>query len=355
MHRRTLLPAFPSAFFYRRAMQTISSSRKVIYDTDPGVDDAMALYYALAHPGIDVVGITTTFGNVSVDQAVTNALYLTALAGRQVPVARGAATPLAKHAEAPPAFIHGADGLGNLPGRLPVAGQADPRSAAQMMVDMARAQPGEITLVAVGPLGNLAAALALEPQLPQLLREVIIMGGAVVEPGNVSPVAEANIWNDPHSADQVFTAGWKLTMVGLDVTHQVIVPLAMIRQIAEQQQHPACDTLLHAVGFYANFYSNLYPHVAAIHGCFGHDVLAFMALTNPEYFQQESGRVRVATDGLAQGQTMMRRKAIDYPQAGWGANVPDTQVCLQVDAAACLETIAKTLGGNWLRAPLLQN
>ena len=327
--------------------------RKVIYDTDPGVDDAMALYYALAHPRIDVVGITTTFGNVSVDQAVTNALYLSALAGRHIPVARGAATPLSKHAEAPPAFIHGADGLGNLPSRLPINATADARPAAQFIVDMARAHPGEITLVAVGPLGNLAAALALEPQLPTLLREVILMGGAVVEPGNVSPVAEANIWNDPHSADPVFQAGWRLTMVGLDVTHRVIIPVAMIQKVADQQRHAATDTLLHAVKFYANFYSNLYPHVAAIHGCFGHDVLAFVALTNPEYFTLENGRVRVAVDGLAQGQTMMRRKAIDYPQSGWEASIPDTQVCMQVDAERCRQTIEDILLGNWLQAPLL--
>ena len=166
-------------------------------------------------------------------------------------------------------------------------------------------------------------------------------------------MAEANIWNDPHSADRIFCAGWRLTMVGLDVTHRVIIPVAMIRHIAEQQRHVATDTLLHAVGFYANFYSNLYHHVAAIHGCFGHDVLAFMFLTNPELFVLESGRVRVAVDGLAQGQTMMRRKAIDYPQPGWDISVPDTQVCMQVDAEACRTTIENTLLGNWLRAPLL--
>jgi inosine-uridine nucleoside N-ribohydrolase len=186
-----------------------SPRTKVIYDTDPGVDDAMALYYALAHPAIDVVGITTTFGNVSVEQATTNALYLTALAGRDIPVSRGVATPWFKHPEAPPAHIHGADGLGNLGARRPAGQQADPRSSAQFIVDMARAHPGEITLVAVGPLGNLSLALQLEPQLPNLVREVIVMGGTVSEPGNVSPVAEANIWNDPHAADRVFTAGWR--------------------------------------------------------------------------------------------------------------------------------------------------
>lgn len=321
---------------------------KVIYDTDPGVDDAMALYYALAHPAIEVVGITTTFGNVTVAQAAINALYLTAIAGRDVPVTRGVAKPWVKPGEAPPDYIHGADGLGNLPSRSPTNNRLDPRSSAQFIVDMARAHPGEITLVAVGPLGNLALALALEPQLPQLLREVILMGGTVVEPGNVSPVAEANIWNDPHSADLVFTAGWKLAMVGLDVTHRLILPVALFKAIAEQQRHPATDVLLHAVTFYADFYSGLYPHVAKIHGCFGHDVLAFIYLTNPELFTTEVGRVRVAVDGLAQGQTMLRRKAINYPQAGWDSGVGDTTVCMQVQADACRTVLEQTLLGNWL-------
>ncbi len=321
---------------------------RVIYDTDPGVDDAMALYYALAHPEIEVVGITTTFGNVSVEQATVNALYLTAIAGREIPVTTGVGKPWVKPGEAPPDYIHGADGLGNLPSRHPTSNRRDPRSSAQYIVDTVRAQPGEISIVAVGPLGNLALALAIEPELPRLVKQVILMGGAVIEPGNVSPVAEANIWNDPHAADRVLTAGWPLTMVGLDVTHQVILPVKLFEQIAKHHQHPATDTLAHAVAFYANFYSGLYPHVAEIHGCFGHDVLAFIYLTNPELFVTEAGRLRVAVDGLAQGQTMMRRKRIDYAQAGWDDSIPDAHVCMRVDAAACKQVLERTLMGPWL-------
>ena len=330
---------------------TANTSVKVIFDTDPGVDDAMALYYALAHPGIDVVGITTTFGNCTVAQAATNALYLCAIAGQpNIPVTQGVATPMVRQTKAKFDFIHGADGLGNLASRVAMSNQLDTRSSAQFIVDMARALPGEITLVAVGPLGNVALALQLEPNLPELLKEVIIMGGTVLEPGNVSPVAEANVWNDPHAADKVFIAGFKLTMVGLDVTHRVIVPVALMATIADKQRHVATDVLAQAVGFYANFYSGLYPHVAKIHGCFGHDVMAFICLTNRELFTIESGRVRVALDGIAVGQTMMNRKQfIDYPQAGWGANVPQTDVCMTVDAAASLAVFEQTLLGNWLR------
>ena len=137
---------------------TISPLRKVIFDTDPGVDDAMALYFALAHPGMEIVGITTTFGNVTVAQAAINALYLTAIAQRAIPVTQGVKSPWVKPGEAPPDFIHGADGLGNLPSRVTTRNAVDPRASAQFIVDMARTHPGEITLVAVGPLGNLAAA-----------------------------------------------------------------------------------------------------------------------------------------------------------------------------------------------------
>jgi inosine-uridine nucleoside N-ribohydrolase len=331
-------------------MNNKQAPRKVIYDTDPGVDDAMALYFAMAHPGIELVGITTTFGNVSVDQAATNALYLTAIANQNVPVTKGVKSPWVKPGEPPPDFIHGADGLGNLHSRVPTNNVLDPRSSAQMIVDMARAQPGEITLVAVGPLGNLALALKLEPALPKLLREVIIMGGTVNEPGNVSPVAEANIWNDPHAADRVFTAGWKLTMVGLDVTHGVVTHLELFKKIADHHKHIATDVLHHAVAFYSSFYSGLHPHLAAKPGCFAHDLLAFIYLTNPELFQLETGGVRVVTEGIAQGQTMLNRRGyINYPQEGWGNNLPMTDVCMQVDAPGCLALFEQTLLSNWLK------
>ena len=322
---------------------------KVIYDTDPGVDDAMALYFALAHPAIEVLGITTTFGNVTVEQAAVNALYLCAITGRMTPVTRGVAAPLRKLPPTPPAHIHGADGLGNLPLRIAGANRLDPRTSAQFIVDMAHAHPGEITLVAVGPLGNLSLALDLEPRLPQLLREVIIMGGTIQEPGNVSPVAEANIWNDPHAADQVFGAGWKLTMVGLDVTHRVVTELSLFRRIAAHHRHVATDTLCHAVEFYSCFYSGLYKHIAQTPGCFAHDLLAFIYLVNPELFTTETGRMRVVTEGLAEGQTILnRRDFIDYPQPGWGPARPLVQACLQVDAAGCLALFSDTLMSDWL-------
>ena len=149
-------------------MQTAPANHKVIFDTDPGVDDAIALYFALAHPDIELLGITTTFGNVSVQQASANALYLTRLAGYRRPIAQGVQFPQLKTPGKHPDFVHGNDGLGNLHGRSEVGGQIEAESAAEFIVKMARQFPGEISLVGVGPMGNLALALKLEPRLPRL-------------------------------------------------------------------------------------------------------------------------------------------------------------------------------------------
>jgi purine nucleosidase len=328
----------------------MNQRHKIILDTDGGVDDALALYFALAHPDIELLGITATFGNASLTQAARNALYLCALAGRSITVTEGVNSPTRKAPVHPDNELHGADGLGNLPQRTQHTPAPDERISARFIVEMAHAHAGELTLVAIGPLGNLWQALRLEPKLPELLKQVIVMGGTVTEPGSVSPVAETNIWRDPHAADRVFTSGFKLTMVGLDVTHRVHMPLTLFERIAAHHQHPATDALLHAVHHYAAQAGLLYPELARAQACFGHDVLALIHLVRPDLFVTESGRVRVVTEGLAEGQTIMdRRPDIPYPQAGWGEDIPLTQVCLQVDAAACLALFEKTLMTDWLK------
>lgn len=319
----------------------------LVFDTDPGVDDALALYFALAHPDIELPGITTTFGNVTVDQASANALLLCQLAGRRIPVAQGASHPLMQAMHPPPASIHGADGLGNLPMRPALQERIEARSAAQFMVDTVRARPHQVTLVAVGPLSNLALALELDPELPQLVRAVVLMGGTIEEPGNVSPVAEANIWNDPHAADRVFKADWPLTMVGLDVTHQVVISVAMVEALAQAQQHPATDALLHAFRFYARFYGTRHPHLAQTPGCFAHDLLAMMAVVQPGLFTTVRGDIHIRTQGPAQGQTVMQQP-LAQPDGGAGAAPSRMHACMGVDAAACLALFERTLGGDWL-------
>jgi inosine-uridine nucleoside N-ribohydrolase len=325
------------------------SAHKLVLDCDPGVDDAMALYLAIAHPDIELLGITTTFGNVSVAQATRNALYLCALTGRAPPVCAGVATPLRKAPRQPDPGIHGADGLGNLPGRVPVSDGPDDRAAARFLVEQAQAHPGQLIVVALGPLGNLAQALRLEPQLPRLLRQVVVMGGTITAPGNVSPVAESNIWHDPHAADLVLTAGLPLTLVGLDVTQRMALPVALFERLAAQQRHPATDALLHAVRFYAGFYGRIEPELARQQACLGHDALALIYLLRPDLFGTQGGRVRVVPEGLAEGQTIMdRREHVPYPQPGWEEEIPRIQVCLEVDAPACLRLFEDTLLRDWL-------
>jgi uridine nucleosidase len=160
---------------------------KVLIDADTGIDDAMAILFALRSPALEVVGITSVFGNTTLENATANALRLVELAGASVPVARGAPVPLVREPRPPAAFVHGADGLGEMAGPPP-RGSASEHSAAEFIVAMARRHPGEITLVPVGPLTNIALALALEPRLPLLVKQVVLMGGAALVKGNVSTV-----------------------------------------------------------------------------------------------------------------------------------------------------------------------
>jgi uridine nucleosidase len=181
--------------------------RKVIIDTDPGVDDTMAIYFALKSPELELIGLTTIFGNVTTELATTNALRLMEIAGRtDIPVAKGSDDPIAVPYSGAVPFVHGDDGQGNvhLP---PPTTQAVDQSAAQFIVEQIMSQPGEVTLIPVGPLTNIALALRLEPRIAQNVKEVVVMGGNALGPGNASPAAEANIRNDPEAADVVFGGG----------------------------------------------------------------------------------------------------------------------------------------------------
>ena len=177
--------------------------RKIIIDTDPGVDDALAIFLALRSRELDVIGLTTVFGNSNVDATTRNALNLLHIAGRgDIPVARGAGVPLfiAPHGTAE--WVHGDDAMGNIGWTAPLSPALQPHTlrAAEFIVQQVMAHPGEITLVPIGPLTNIALALQLEPRIAQHVREVVLMGGAVLAPGNVSPLAEANIHGAPHAA-----------------------------------------------------------------------------------------------------------------------------------------------------------
>lgn len=242
---------------------------KVILDCDTGCDDTMAILFAALHPDIELLAVGAVWGNVDVAQAATNSQHTVAMAGRQdIPVAIGAAGPLNRGPENFGYHVHGGDGQGNAGDPDYVAELSD-ETAADQIIRLARSFPGEIELIAVGPLTNLAVALSLEPDLPSLLRGVTIMGGAALAPGNRTPVAEANVLHDAEAAGAVFAAPWPLTMVGLDVTMRVL--------LTERQRQQLLDggTLSAYVGRITKFYMDYFTanSFSAPLSCI-HDVLA---------------------------------------------------------------------------------
>ncbi|WP_369920912.1 nucleoside hydrolase [Marinomonas polaris] len=311
-------------------------ARKIIIDTDPGIDDAMAIFFAFQAPQLDVLGLTTTFGNVSVDLATQNAITLTEIAKVNVPVAKGVAVP-SKIAPRPhPDFVHGADGFGNINWPAP-KGKAIEKSAAQFIVDTVREFPGEVTIIALGPLGNLAKALELDPEVANLVDEVVLMGGTAIEYGNVSPVAEANIMNDPHAADLVFTAAWQVTMIGLDVTHQVLLDNSVLERI--KKANPTEGGFLYdCAQHYINFYSSRFD----MDGCYFHDASTIAYVMDPSIFGVELGAVRVACEGIGIGQTIFAPQGMSFPEPHWN-DVPMTQVCMEVDSEKLLTLFETTL------------
>ena len=199
-------------------MTTPSDLTTVLLDVDTGIDDALALLTAALSNEIDLVGCTIVWGNVDVAQGARNTSEVLRLAGHgDVPIAVGAAGPRNGATATFSPEVHGADGLGGCADTAHEASLAS-ESAVEMMLRLSHEHAGALEIVAVGPLTNLAAALDADPTLPERIRQVTIMGGAALAPGNVSETAEANIWHDPEAAQVVFDAPWELTMVGLDVT-----------------------------------------------------------------------------------------------------------------------------------------
>lgn len=319
-------------------------SHKIILDTDPGIDDAMALFTALAHPEIEVVGVTTTFGNVAVSQATRNALTLLEMShAAHIPVAQGGATPWVQPTPPYPDFVHGADGFGNL-NLPPPSTSAIKASAAQFIVDQIVSNPHEINLVAIGPLDNLAAALQLNPEIAHLVKQVVIMGGVIDSDGNVSPVAEANIFCDPHAAEKVMAAAWPVVMVGLDVTHQVVLSHELFERIRDN--NPCVGQFMHDA---AQFYMRFYGSIRGIKGCYGHDVSAVAYVIDPTLFKTIEGSICVAIEGVAVGQTIIDRHGLSsYALKDWNHR-PKQKACMGVDADRLLQLFETTMTNDFWR------
>jgi inosine-uridine nucleoside N-ribohydrolase len=275
----------------------MASDRKpYILDVDTGIDDALALALAVNSPEVDLLAVTTLAGNVDITQTTDNTRrVLTLLGATDVPVHRGASRPLAKkplHA----AHVHGSNGLGNavLPeGTNPIGPDRGPAA----IIRMATQRPGEITLVCVGPLTNLAIALNVEPCLPSLLKRVVIMGGAFFNRGNVTEHAEFNIYADPEAAAQVFeTAFPDLTVVGLDVTHQATLSRAAWERAGTSES--ASARLAHLI-FGASFTER------GLSDCYLHDPMALAIAMDPTLATYLTGQVSVEPDSERRGKTTL--------------------------------------------------
>ncbi|WP_308194096.1 PfkB family carbohydrate kinase [Pelomonas sp. CA6] len=309
---------------------------KVVFDTDPGIDDAFALALLARHPEIELLAVTTVFGNAPVDLTSRNAQGLMALMGHDAPVARGAEGPLlAKRRRDAAAHVHGDDGLGGMAARLPAPrAPLHARPAHELICELAHAHAGELCLVAVGPLTNLALALRHDPSIAAKLREVVVMGGAFGlrgHSGNVSPVAEANIACDPEAADAVFTAAWPLTVVGLDVTQEVVMTEARLAALRGRGDGVG-DLLWEASRHYQDFYHGR----DGIGGIYAHDASAAVCLLRPELFERRRGALRVVLDGIATGQTVQDWRAESRQPNPW-SEAPAQQVCVAVQSAQVLD------------------
>ncbi|WP_104138833.1 nucleoside hydrolase [Arthrobacter sp. ZGTC131] len=295
---------------------TTPTSRPFYLDCDTGIDDALALAYLLASPQADVRGIGTVSGNVSAAVGARNTLDLLQLAGHaHIPVAVGAHDPQGGTFRGGAPHVHGANGIGEV-SLSTAAVELAPETAAEMLVRLAHEHPGTLRVLAIGPLTNIAEALRLEPELPRLVEEITIMGGAALAPGNITAVAEANIANDPEAAADVFAAGWSITLVPLDVT------MANVLEESHRQEllaagHPVPQALGEMLGYYFRFYEGIFGRACSAM----HDPLA-AALAVGGVQAAVAPAVRVAvdtTDGPGRGQTVcdLRGLYLDYPeQAG---------------------------------------
>lgn len=291
---------------------------KLIIDTDPGIDDAMAIFYAVAAPDIELLGLTTIFGNVTTPMATRNALRLLEAAGLDAPVAQGAEAPLVLPPFTPSAHVHGAEGFGDIPAAEPKAKPLE-EDAADFLCRMAREHKGELVVCPVGPLTNIALAMQRDPDFIENVKSIVIMGGSLEEGGNITPHAEANIYHDPHAADVVCTGGDKVVFVGLDVTHRILCVPEDFAAIAARS--PRLGGMLQEM---SHFYIKFYLEVAGLNGCSLHDPAAVIACTHPELFGKRQLPLRVSCEGETSGATLAAEDSGRAP----------VNVCMTVEADA---------------------
>ena len=277
------------------------NKQKIIIDTDPGIDDAMAVFFAGLSEKLDLVAMTSVFGNVTLDIATRNAMVLAEILNQNVPVSEGFSKPLVQRPNPVSDYVHGKEGFGDIPARLP---KAKPTSvpADKYICDLINANIGEIILCPVGPLTNIAMALRHDPTITSKVKSIIIMGGGVFSGGNVTEFAEANIWNDPHAADEVFAADWEVTVIGLDVTQKVVCAHSDFLKLANKA--PVIGSFLAQA---TDFYIKFYQEAVGINGCQMHDPITVIATVYPDVFTYEYHPIEVCLEQSRIGETMISR------------------------------------------------
>ena len=316
--------------------------KRIIIDCDPGVDDAAALLFALSSPELNVEAVTTVFGNGPVDACTANALRILAAAGRaDIPVYRGAGRPLLR--EPNPGWasqVHGTDALGNLAaGPMEWAqGRVEKESAAVELVRRIEGSPGEITVLALGRMTNVALALSLEPQLADRVGEVVVMGGAVFVPGNVSPVATANLYEDPEAAAILYQSGARIIQVGLDVCDRVEFSKEQLDRLG-RSENPGARLLSAATPFLQGYYRGR-GMLADPEGVRYNDVPAVAYAVNPGWFETRDMYVTVDYQGPAtRGQTVADVRGVTGME-------PNATVCLGVDVEGLTGTFVRRVAGK---------
>ncbi|MDM5337564.1 nucleoside hydrolase [Fictibacillus enclensis] len=272
-----------------------------ILDVDTGIDDALAIAYAVNSPELNILGITTGFGNVSADEATRNTLQVLQLLGRSdIPVIKGADQPFRRETTRHRAYeVHGKDGLGNIGLPDPAAIVPDTH-ASDYIISMVKKYPNEVTLVTVGTQTNMALAIEKDPSIITMVKEVIIMGGAVTVPGNVTSYAEANFYADAEAADYVLRSGLPITLVGLDITMQTLLK----RESLEDWRCRGIEigtAFANMCSFYMDFYEKNNPHLG---GCALHDPLAVAVAIEPSFIKTKTMQVHVSTDEHTLGQSI---------------------------------------------------
>ena len=314
--------------------------KSAIFDTDIGIDDAMALLFAHYAADISLRAITTKYGNASIEDTTRNALLVKEMFGLDAPVYRGASEPISiRLGEGYPSHVHGKNGLGDIQFDEPQL-QAETWTAAQALVEISKEAGPKISIIAVGGLTNIAAAIALDSTFPSRVGELIVMGGAFgynQHHGNVSPVAEANIASDPLAADIVFSSDIPTTIVGLDVTQEVTMDSLFIQSLADNAGQ-AGQFIKETNKYYFDFYHT----INGKHECPLHDSCAVAYLLNPDLFTTIHQPVRVVTEGVDLGQTIHGNELRASITDTWD-NGADCTICTQVNAPAVLALYQSTL------------